>query len=267
MKTKVAKFSEWISPLTPELIFSGRQAVSNLLPWNGGVLFLLSDPSAGNSQALMFRHSDGLVIRLSPVGMNVRSRVHEYGGFPFTTDETSVFYCNFTDQEIYKQTYDHVTRVISEPKAVTSSEKSLVRYSDLIFDESHNRLIVVREDHRNSEGNAAGVINQLVGIDLSTDRFPVSADHQSILFDQSDFVATPCLSPFSKTLAFVSWSHPNMPWDDTQIQLIALDDAGLPVKSLEVDEGCKSSKLQPLFDDQGELYFLCDRENFWNLQK
>jgi len=58
-----------------------------------------------------------------------------------------------------------------------------------------------------------------------------------------------------------------MPWDDTQIQLIALDDAGLPIKSLEVDEGCKSSKLQPLFDDQGGLYFLCDRENFWNLQK
>ena len=267
MKTKVAKFSDWISPLTPELIFSGRQAVSNLLPWNDGLLFLLSDPSEGNSQALMFRHPDGVVIRLSPVGMNVRSRVHEYGGFPFTTDENSVFYCNFADQEIYKQAYDHATRKFSEPQVITSSEKSLVRYSDLIFDGNRNRLIAVREDHRNSGGDAADVTNQLVGIDLSTDKLPVSTDHQCIIFDQSDFVATPCLSPCYKMIAFVSWSHPNMPWDDTQIQLVALDDAGLPIKNLEVDEDCKSSKVQPLFDDQGELYFLCDRENFWNLQK
>ena len=143
MKTKVAKFSDWISPLTPELIFSGRQAVSNLLPWNDGLLFLLSDPSEGNSQALMFRHPDGVVIRLSPVGMNVRSRVHEYGGFPFTTDENSVFYCNFADQEIYKLTYDHATRIFSEPQVITSSDKSLVRYSDLIFDGNRNRLIAV----------------------------------------------------------------------------------------------------------------------------
>jgi dipeptidyl aminopeptidase/acylaminoacyl peptidase len=267
MKTKVAKFSDWISPLTPELIFSDRQAVSNLLPWNDGLLFLLSDPSEGNSQALMFRHPDGVVIRLSPVGMNVRSRVHEYGGFPFTTDENSVFYCNFADQEIYKLTYDHATRIFSEPQVITSSEKSLVRYSDLIFDGNRNRLIAVREDHRNSGGDAADVTNQLVGIDLSTDKLPVSTDHQCIIFDQSDFVATPCLSPCYKMIAFVSWSHPNMPWDDTQIQLVALDDAGLPIKNLEVDEDCKSSKVQPLFDDQGELYFLCDRENFWNLQK
>lgn len=267
MKTKVAKFSDWISPLTPELIFSGRQAVSNLLPWNDGLLFLLSDPSEGNSQALMFRHPDGVVIRLSPVGMNIRSRVHEYGGFPFTTDENSVFYCNFADQEIYKLTYDHATRIFSEPQVITSSEKSLVRYSDLIFDGNRNRLIAVREDHRNSGGDAADVTNQLVGIDLSTDKLPVSTDHQCIIFDQSDFVATPCLSPCYKMIAFVSWSHPNMPWDDTQIQLVALDDAGLPIKNLEVDEDCKSSKVQPLFDDQGELYFLCDRENFWNLQK
>ena len=267
MKTKVAKFSDWISPLTPELIFSDRQAVSNLLPWNDGLLFLLSDPSEGNSQALMFRHPDGVVIRLSPVGMNVRSRVHEYGGFPFTTDENSVFYCNFADQEIYKQTYDHATRKFSEPQVITSSEKSLVRYSDLIFDGNRNRLIAVREDHRNSGGDAADVTNQLVGIDLSTDKLPVSTDHQCIIFDQSDFVATPCLSPCYKMIAFVSWSHPNMPWDDTQIQLVALDDAGLPIKNLEVDEDCKSSKVQPLFDDQGELYFLCDREPFWNLQK
>ena len=267
MKTKVAKFSDWISPLTPELIFSDRQTVSNLLPWNDGLLFLLSDPSEGNSQALMFRHPDGVVIRLSPVGMNVRSRVHEYGGFPFTTDENSVFYCNFADQEIYKQAYDHATRKFSEPQVITSSEKSLVRYSDLIFDGNRNRLIAVREDHRNSGGDAAYVTNQLVGIDLSTDKLPVSTDHQCIIFDQSDFVATPCLSPCYKMIAFVSWSHPNMPWDDTQIQLVALDDAGLPIKNLEVDEDCKSSKVQPLFDDQGELYFLCDRENFWNLQK
>jgi Tol biopolymer transport system component len=42
-----------------------------------------------------------------------------------------------------------------------------------------------------------------------------------------DFYSSPALSPDGNQLAFVAWSHPNMPWDDTFLYLAAFDEKGL----------------------------------------
>jgi len=127
-------------------------------------------------------------------------------------------------------------------------------------------LFAVREDHRNAGGDAAKVENQLVRIELSESTLPISADQQNVIFSATDFVACPNLAPNGKHLAFVSWSHPNMPWDNTEIRVLALDDQAAPPPCIQIDEGCTSSKLQPRFDENNRLYFLCDRSNFWNIR-
>lgn len=42
-----------------------------------------------------------------------------------------------------------------------------------------------------------------------------------------DFYSSPAVSPDGSQMAFVAWSHPNMPWDDTFLFLAAVDEKGL----------------------------------------
>lgn len=46
------------------------------------------------------------------------------------------------------------------------------------------------------------------------------------LVSGSDFYASPRLSPDGSRLAWVSWDHPNMPWDDTTLWVGEVDAAG-----------------------------------------
>jgi len=78
-----ADYGTWKSPLSATLIFQGRQTASYPIPWQEGVLFLLTMPEEENALALMYCDLAGEVIRVSPPGFYLRSRVHEYGGLPF----------------------------------------------------------------------------------------------------------------------------------------------------------------------------------------
>ena len=262
---KIVACCEWDSPLTAELIFGQRQTPSKPLPWNDGALFLLNMPGEGNAQALMFGDGKGEPIRISPPGFNLRSKVHEYGGQPYCAGVNEIFYCNFNDQEIYRQVLHPETGEFSPPRRLTDSAAGQVRYGDLLRDPYRNRLICVREDHRGSAGNPAAVANALVAIALDEDGAPQQADRQTVLFDGSDFVAGPSLSGDGEWLAFASWSHPDMPWDATTIRCARLNSRGGIEDCFATDSAEPASQLQPRFDREGNLYFLSDRSNFWNL--
>lgn len=262
---KTAAHGKWESPLSAELIFGKRQTPGKPTPWNGGMLFLLSMPEEGNALALMFGDGRGKVDRVSPAGFNLRTRVHEYGGLPYGVSETAVFYCNFDDQEIYRQRFDPDAARFSMPEPVTESGGGRMRYADLVHDPARNRLVCVREDHGEVPGPAGEVGNALVAIGLEENSLPQPAVSHEILYDGSDFVAGPCLSGDGSLLAFVTWSHPNMPWDDTEIRCAGLNARGGFEECFQVDEEVAASKLQPRFDAGNRLYFLSDDSDFWNL--
>ncbi len=262
---KIVACGEWDSPLTAGLIFGQRQTPAKPLPWNDGVLFLLNMPGEGNAQALMFGDGGGEPMRISPPGFNLRSKVHEYGGQPYCAGVSEVFYCNFDDQEIYRQTLHPETGEFSPPRQLTDSAAGQVRYGDLAHDPHRDRLICVREDHRGAGGNPAAVANTLAAIALDDDGAPQLADQQTVLFDNSDFVAGPSLSGDGEWLVFASWSHPDMPWDATTIHCARLNSRGGIEDCFATDSAAPASQLQPRFDREGNLYFLSDRSNFWNL--
>lgn len=264
---RTAAHGKWESPLTAELIFGKRQTPGNPVPWQGGMLFLLTMPEEGNAAALMFGDGRGGVERVSPAGFNLRTRVHEYGGLPYGVGENEVYFCNFEDQEIYRQRFDPETQRFSAPEPVTDSGGGRKRYADLVYDPVRKRLVCVREDHGDGSKAASQVTNALVAISLEANLLPQRPGSQEILFDGSDFVAGPCLSSDGSMLAFVTWSHPNMPWDETEIRCARLNDRGEIEKCFQVDETITASKLQPLFDSGNNLYFLSDRSNYWNLAR
>jgi len=81
------------------------------------------------------------------------------------------------------------------------------------------------------------------------------------LLSGADFYAYPRLSPDGAKLAWISWNHPNMPWDGTQLWLADVADDGSLQNPILVAGSASESVLQPEWSPKGELYFVSDRNN------
>ncbi len=264
--TVAPQYGHWPSSLTAEKVFQASESISYLRTCAHGIFFLLSLPGENNCLALMHRSVAGKITRVSPTGINVRSRLQEYGGLPYTFTDDTVFYCNFRDQRIMRQAFDQLTGSVGDcvlfgpPESVKAD---LLRYADFIVDNNRNRLICVREDHR---GDDKEPVNALVAIDMQT------GGEGEILFAGTDFVASPALSTDGRLLAFQTWSHPNMPWDITQIRIAELNATGCIVSMRQVaqdqvaQEG-EVAMVQPAFNANGDLYFIADWSDWWNLYR
>jgi len=119
MNSNATSYTQWQSPLSPELLFAKKQTPSNPTPWRGGLLFLLTMPEEENAQAIWFVDGDGKNTRISAAGFNIRTRVHEYGGAAFAPCDNGVYFCNFIDQEIYFVELSATLDEISEPVQIT----------------------------------------------------------------------------------------------------------------------------------------------------
>ena len=199
--------AHWASPITSKSIFESRKNISNLYPWKDGLLFLITEPSEGNASVLMYYDLRTEIERVSPRGTNIRSKVHEYGGRPFTAYNEDVYYCNFEDQEIYKQSFQAKTKTFSPPEAITTTLSDKVRYVDLTVDRARNLLIAVREDHSGVGTNGEEAKNSLIAIPLCDSEFPKGLKEQVTLFEDSDFVSSPSFSDDGASLSFVTWNH------------------------------------------------------------
>ncbi len=201
---------------------------------------------------LVRRTPDGTISDITPAGFNVRSTVHEYGGRCLVLHEGKVYFSNFADQRIY-------TQVLAEPapEALPLTPEIALRYADPIIDARRGRLICVREDHTGT-GEA---VNCLVAISLQ------DGAEQQILAEGYNFYSTPRLSPDGTQLAWLSWNHPNMPWDGTELWLApVLEDGSLGAAQL-VAGGLEESIFQPEWSPDGVLYFVSDRSGWWNLYR
>ena len=179
--------------------------------------------------------------------MNVRSRVHEYGGLCFVAGRGGVWFVNGADNRIYRAEAD------GAPKPLTRKDEA--SFSDLVLDESRDRLIAVREDF----SGAGESMNSIVAIGFD--------GTITVLAEGADFYAFPRLSPDGDDLAWIEWRHPNMPWDGTELKLAAFDGAGKPSQPVTIAGGARESIFQPEWSPDGELYYVSDRSGYWNLYR
>jgi dipeptidyl aminopeptidase/acylaminoacyl peptidase len=129
------------------------------------------------------------------------------------------------------------------------------RYADIILDRHRRRLVCVREAHVEDAGEA---INTLVAVDLNDGAVQVLAEGH-------DFYASPGMSNDGKRLAWITWDHPDMPWDATELWMSELAADGTPAKPQRVAGGGGESVFQPAFRDDGVLFFVSDPDGWWNL--
>ena len=81
----------------------------------------------------------------------------------------------------------------------------------------------------------------------------------------ADFYAAPRLSPDGRQLAWLSWNHPNMPWDGTTLWLAGIAADGVLTGSRRVAGGADISAFQPEWSPDGTFHFVDDSTGWWNL--
>lgn len=247
---QTAPYGSWRSPITADMIVSGSIALAEIHLDGDSVYWTESRPSEGGRSVLMERGSDGSYRERTAAPHNVRTRVHEYGGGAFTVHAGTAYYSNFDDNHVYAAARD------STPHAITDNGD--LRYADFTVDAHRDRLICVCEDHREAPLEA---VNTLVALS-----FTPSGEHQ-VIASGNDFYSSPVLHPDGSKLAWMTWHHPSMPWDGSELWLADVASDGSISNAMQIAGGAEESVFQPQWSPDGVLYYISDRTNWWNLYR
>ena len=234
----------WPSPITPESLAAGQVTLDEVRLDGRDTYWLAGRPAEGGRVALVRHDAEG-VRDVLPAPWDVRTRVHEYGGGAYAVSDGTVVFSNLGDDRLHR-----LDPGADEPVPVTPAGPW--RFGGLVLHGRH--VLAVREDH-SGEGEPA---NALVRLDLHGD----NAGGGVVLAGGSDFVGRPAVSPDGRSVAWVAWDHPNLPWDSTRLLRATLSDegAGEPVV---VAADPDVSVVQPVFGPDGALWFLSDASGWW----
>lgn len=248
MSAQVAPYGTWRSPITSDLIISDMVGLGGVATAGKEIYWLEMRPGEGGRNVIVHRSPAGQITDVTPAPFNVRTRVHEYGGGAFAVQGQTIYFSNFADQHLYRQ------RLGSAPQPLTTNSNFC--YADGVVDPARNRLICVRED-----ATAEAVENTLMSVSLT------GGDNGQVLVSGNDFYASPRLNPAGSHLAWISWNHPNMPWDSTQLWVGEFQPDGSLGQPQQVAGGPEESIFQPEWAPDGSLYFVSDRNGWRNLYR
>ncbi|MEM7083346.1 MAG: prolyl oligopeptidase family serine peptidase [Pseudomonadota bacterium] len=232
----------WQSPLTAETLAGASIRLAQPCLDGDRTYWLEGRPTEKGRTVLVMRDADGRVRDLTPEPYDVRSQVHEYGGSAYLVDRDDIFFVNARDQGIYRIDRRGIHCVFQQDDQ---------RFANFCLDRTHGRLIAVGEAHVGDKEP----INQLVSVSLSDGTL-------SVLHEGADFYSSPTLNADDSSLAFLTWMHPNMPWDSTTLHVADVTAQGLSAVRI-IEQGYAA--FSPQFGPDGQLYFVSDRDNFWNL--
>lgn len=245
---KRAAYGSWKSPISSDLVSSATIHFGEIRLDGTDVYWSEVRPAEKGRTVIVRRSGNGACEDLTPAEMSARTRAHEYGGGDFTVRDGVLFFSNFRDQRLYR-----LDRT-GDLRPVTPEGKH--RFADGLVDSIRNRIICVREDH-SAEGHEP--VNTITA--LSLDGGGVS----EVLVSGNDFYSSPRLSPDGSRLAWITWNHPNMPWDGTELWVAEIGSDGSLAEKQLVAGGPTESIFQPEWSPDGVLHFVSDKTGWWNL--
>jgi len=243
-----APYGSWSSPITADWIVAGTVGIGQIQLDGSSVYWNEVRPSEKGRSVVCRLRPGGQVEDFSADTFSVRSRVHEYGGGAFTVSDGTLWFSNDADGRVYRQSAG------ADPEPLTPEGRW--RFADLLWDGQQGRLIAVRENH---EIEGVEPTNELVSI--------ADGGQVTVLVEGADFYAAPKVSPDGDRVAWLSWNHPNMPWDGCELWCSELDmesQGGMLLPRL-IAGGEDEAIFQPEFSLDGKLYFVSDRSGWWNL--
>lgn len=247
---KRAPFGTWPSPITPALAARASRRLGMLQAAGDAICWTEARPEQGGRQTIMRITDEGKAEELLMQPFSARSRIHEYGGGELLAVGDTIYFCNDRDQQVHMLTPGH------GPRRLTSVFNT--RFADFAHDANRRRLLAVAEQH----GAAPKPRNMLVAVALSGRRGKVSE-----LAAGRGFYASPRLSPDGRSLAFLAWDLPDMPWDSATLYVADARDDGTIGRPKRIAGGNGSFVFQPEWGPDGCLYFVWDKTGWGGLYR
>ena len=251
IQSTIASYGSWKSPITTDLIVGETVWLSGPLAFDHDEVYWLElRPGEAGRCVIVKRTSNGQIIDVTPKPFNARTRVHEYGGGAYTVADGVIYFSNYSDQKLYELKADF------SPTPITPGTS--FRYADCVFDKYRGQLIGVREDHTSSDREA---VASIVSIDPSVN------DGGEMIVSGNDFYSSPRISPDGTRLSWLTWNHPGMPWDGTELWVGKFTSEGKVDEKWRVTGGLTESVFQPEWSPDNMLYFISDQSGWWNIYR
>jgi dipeptidyl aminopeptidase/acylaminoacyl peptidase len=252
-------YGSWSSPISVDLVVAGSLSVREPRLDGDAAYWIEGRPQENGRQVIVRWHAGEATRDVTPAGVNARTMVHEYGGGAYNVDDEVVYFSNLADGRAYRQPIG--------AESVPMTPEGAFRYADFVVDQAHRRVLCIREDHsavqsgaHGADGHASEPRNELVAI-------PLDGGDPVVLAGGRDFYSTPRPSPDGRWLCWLEWSHPNMPWDGTELWLAELDGDGNRRAARLVAGAQDESIVQPEWAPDGALVYVSDRSGWWNLYR
>ena len=253
----IAPYGEWVSPVSSALIASESIRLGPpLLDATSGAVHWIEGRPSESGRCVLCRAGEGGAEDVSLPPLNVRTRVHEYGGGDALVHAGVAYTSNFADQRLYRLDAGR------EAVPLTPDSAGEWRFADADVDAPRSRLVCVGERHAPGAQHGAQPDNCLVAV-------PLAGGSPLVLASGADFYAAPRVSPDGSLLAWVQWRHPAMPWDATTLRVAPLlPDGTLGPECCVAGGDAEAAVMQPRWSlADGSLHFLSDVSGFWNLYK
>ena len=248
---RTATYGSWTSQVTSDLVSSGAIRFDGQIEIDGDELYWVEmRPTEAGRYVVVRRSRDGRTSDVTPTPYNVRTRVHEYGGGAYKVDRGTVYFSSFADQRLYRQNPG------STPEPITP--EGSMRYADGVIDHRLERMICVCQDHTKNDKEPE---NYLAAIDIH------GTGQVRKLISGNDFYSSPRVSPDGSRLAWLTWNHPNMPWDYTELWVGEIEEDGSIGNTVRLAGGSDESICQPKYSPDGTLYFISEKTGWWNLYR
>lgn len=242
-----APFGSWTSPITSQMITRGAAGLGQTAHGGGMDYWVEFRPWEAGRAVLVRRMPDGVIEDLVPASFNLRSRVHEYGGDSFCLGDDAAWMIEFTEQRVWRIGRD------GKPEPLGAMDNASL--GEPVWDQALQRLILVAEI-RADRGEPE---NCLVAMDREG-RFQTLAQG-------ADFYAFPRPSPDGGRMAWLEWSHPDMPWDQARLCVADVAADGELGEKQVIAGGNGVAAFQPEWDQAGRLIWVDDRDGWWRLYR
>src|SRR5262245_21902067 len=95
-------FGTWPSPVTAELAARSSRRFGMVQAGGGSIWWSEGRPEGQGRQVIVRAGPEGHTEDVLPKPFSARSRVHEYGGGEFLVSDTTIFFVNDEDQQVYE---------------------------------------------------------------------------------------------------------------------------------------------------------------------